>query len=196
MSDRDSSGIPRIQLRDMEHGDIRSVRRIESVAYDDAWPARIFETELENGFAQYRVAVEHSEAAGGLRGLLPGGGPSDRIVGFMGLWYMIDQVHLVTIAVAPDRQGDGIGQRLLLECLDLALEAELDEVVLELRVSNTRAQRLYEYFGFRQVGTLKDYYKDNHEDAAVMLSGSLLAARPRIERIREALYAAHSGVFG
>ena len=57
----------------------------------------------------------------------------DRIVGFMGVWYMQDQMHLVTIAVDPTQQGRGIGARLLLDCLDLARDAELQEVVLEVR---------------------------------------------------------------
>lgn len=190
----------RIFLRDMTSADIRRVRRIESAAYQDAWPARIFETELENGFAQYRVAVERSDApqprgwfANARRILL--GAPRERIVGFMGVWYMVDQLHLVTIAVAPEAQGRGIGQRLMLECFDLAERAELGEVVLEVRVTNTGARHLYESFGFRQAGILKAYYKDNDEDAAVMLSGPLASTVARRDEIREHLYEAHPGLF-
>jgi len=173
----------RITLRDMTRADVRAVRRIESAAYEDAWPARAFDAEIANAFACYRVAVE---APAGTSTPPPPRGPiealrrrltrrahTDRIVGFMGVWYMHDQMHLVTIAVDPTQQGRGIGARLLLECLDLAREAELPEVVLEVRVSNARAQALYERFGFRRAGTLIAYYKDNNEDAYVMLSGRL-----------------------
>ena len=113
----------------------------------------------------------------------------------MGVWYMIDQLHLVTIAVDPGAQGRGLGQRLLLECLELAVEAELNEVVLEVRESNTRARALYEAFGFRKAGQLLDYYKDNHETAIVMLSGPLADAGPRLEAIRTRLGAEHPELF-
>ena len=124
-----------------------------------------------------------------------GGGAQDRIVGFMGVWYMVDQLHLVTIAVDPPQQGQGSGTRLLIECFDLAFEAELNEIVLEVRETNAPARAMYEAFGFRKAGELKDYYKDNHETAIVMLSGSLDHARDRIEAIRERLVARHPDLF-
>jgi len=190
----------RIWLRDMTRDDVSAVKRIESAAYEDAWPARLFEKELSNGFAQYLAAVEETTdppPAGPLTALKRAliGGTHERIVGFMGVWYMVDQLHLVTIAVDPAQQGRGIGRRLLLECFELALEAELNEIVLEVRESNARARALYEAFGFRKAGELNDYYKDNHETAIVMLSGSLSQARDRIASIREALYLEHRGVF-
>jgi len=192
----------------MTRADIRAVRRIESAAYQDAWPARAFEAELANAFARYRVAIEertdgaddgspHGPPRGPLAALRRhlGRPPRDRIVGFMGVWYMHDQMHLVTIAVDPHQQGRGIGARLLLDCLDLAREAELPEIVLEVRVTNTRAQALYQRFGFRRAGTLVAYYRDNDEDAHVMLSGALAdpAAVLRHETIRGDLRA--RGIF-
>ena len=182
---RDTPATPdtRITLRDMTRADVRLVRRIESSAYQDAWPARAFDAELANAFARYRVAVEEPTnldatpaprgAIATLRQRLMRRAHRPRIVGFMGVWYMQDQMHLVTIAVDPAQQSRGIGARLLLDCVDLARDAELREVVLEMRVSNARAQSLYERFGFRRAGTLLAYYKDNDEDAHVMLSGPL-----------------------
>lgn len=196
----------RILLRDMTRADIREVRRIESRAYADAWPARTFETELNNRFARYRVAVERpvedapaeARAPSGpfaaLRRLFGGRDRgAERIVGFMGVWYMVDQLHLVTIATAPDAQGSGLGQRLLEDCFDMALEAELPTVVLEVRVSNDRARGLYERYGFKRTGTLRAYYRDNNEDADVMLAGPLdEAARAHLDQLR----AAHRARFG
>ena len=191
----------RITLRDMTRADVRPVRRIESAAYEDAWPARAFDAELANAFARYRVAIERPAegapppaprgAIATLRARLTRRAQPDRIVGFMGVWYMHDQMHLVTIAVDPTQQGRGIGARLLLDCLDLAREAELPEIVLEVRVSNARAQALYERFGFRRAGTLIAYYKDNDEDAHVMLSGQLAdpALLARHQVLRDALRA-------
>jgi ribosomal-protein-alanine N-acetyltransferase len=179
---------PRVTLRDMTADDIRAVRRIESLAYEDAWPARTFEEELANAFAHYRVAVEHYPPASGtiaaLRRKLAG--PHERILGFIGCWYMVDQIHLVTLAVDPAEQGRGVGRRLLLDLFDLARTSELNQAVLEVRVSNTRARRLYEEFGFRLKGTLHQYYKDNNEDAHVMITGDLSdpEAIERLARLR------------
>ncbi len=184
-----------IDLRDMTAADLAEVQRIESAAYQDAWPARLFEKELENGFAHYLVAVEvAAEVAAERRGEAANVG-DETIVGFMGVWYMVDQLHLVTIAVDPGHQGRGIGQRLLLECLDLGYEAELNEVVLEVRESNSRARTLYEAFGFRKAGELKDYYKDDHETAIVMLFGPLADAGPRIEERRVQLRGEYPELF-
>ncbi|MGE3961122.1 MAG: ribosomal protein S18-alanine N-acetyltransferase [Dehalococcoidia bacterium] len=196
----DTTAAARISLRDMTRDDVAAVKRIESAAYQDAWPARLFEQELANGFAHYVVAIEESTdppPAGPLTALRRAmfGGTHERIVGFMGVWYMVDQLHLVTIAVDPAQQGRGIGQRLLLEVFDLAMEAELNEIVLEVRASNDRARAMYEAFGFRKAGELKDYYKDNHETAIVMLSGALAQAHDRIAAIRERLFERHPGVF-
>lgn len=191
----------RITLRDMTPNDIRGVRRIESAAYEDAWPARAFASELANAFARYRVAIEQPasdsaapEARGpiaALRRRLGRRVPRERIVGFSGVWYMQDQLHLVTIAVDPAQQSRGIGARLMLDCIDLARAAELPEVVLEVRVGNARAQSLYARFGFRIAGTLRAYYKDNDEDAHVMLSERLddPATVLRHAAIRDALRA-------
>ena len=194
----------KIALRDMTHADIGPVRPIESAAYADAWPARAFEGELENAFARYRVAVEVPAPAPSFLDPLtdrlplwaarPLGGPSRHgIVGFMGVWYMVDQLHLVTIAVAPEWQGRGVGQRLLLDCVDMGIEAELSMVVLEVRVTNARARAIYERFGFVRKGTLKAYYEDNHEDADVMILDLTSAdALANIEAVR----AEHRARFG
>ncbi|MEX2375180.1 MAG: ribosomal protein S18-alanine N-acetyltransferase [Dehalococcoidia bacterium] len=184
----------RIELRDMTAADLAEVQRIESAAYRDAWPARLFEKELENGFAHYLVAVElvavepvtveqHHAAS------------NETIVGFMGVWYMVDQLHLVTIAVHPEYQGRGIGQRLLLECLRFGYEAELNEVVLEVRESNRRARALYEAFGFRRAGEIRNYYKDDNETAVVMLCGPLSEAGSRIEEASIRLRGEHPELF-
>ena len=97
------------------------------------------------------------------------------VLGFAGVWYTHEQLHLVTIAVDPEQQGRGIGQALVLAVCDLAIEAGLDSIALEVRDSNARALRLYEHFGFRRGGRLRAYYSDNGEDAVVMLLDGLAA---------------------
>lgn len=172
----------RIILRPMTESDLRNVRRVERAAYGASTPGTPFERELHNGLAHYVVAVEQpgepepiEDESGFLQSVrrLFARTREDRLLGFAGVWYTTKQLHIVTVAVDPAEQGRGIGQRLLFECHRLAREAELPTIALEVRVSNERAQRLYEWFGFSRVGTLRGYYSDNGEDAVVMLTPAL-----------------------
>jgi len=173
----------RIVIRRMTAADLKQVRRIERAAYGSSLPGTPFERELRNGLAEYLVAVERPDAppppVEEHRSLLDSvrrffsHDPEPRILGFLGVWYTVDQLHVVTVAVDPAEQGRGIAQRLLLECHRLAAEAELPTIALEVRVSNDRARRLYRWFGFTEAGTLRRYYSDNSEDALVMLTPPL-----------------------
>lgn len=173
----------RIAVRPMTIADLRQVRRIERAAYGPNVPGTPFERELQNGLAQYLVAVERSAEASTrqpgvldtVRRLLHLQPQAESILGFVGLWYTIDQLHIVTIAVDPVLQHRGIAQRLLIEVHTLAVEAEMKTIALEVRPSNERARALYEWFGFQPQGTLRAYYSDNGEDAVVMLTPELNA---------------------
>lgn len=196
----------RIVLREMTHADLPAVRHIEQRAYADAWPATTFEAELRNAFATYVVAVEFAPdqptepaferrpASWPKRWLIPPKErPRGRLLGFCGMWFHVDQLHIVTLATDPAREGEGVGQRLLLDAFDRAAEAELRNIALEVRPSNARARALYERFGFREQGRSRGYYKNNNEDAIIMLTDDLddPSMRSRIEAIR----AAHAARF-
>lgn len=118
----------------------------------------------------------------------------ERVVGFLGLWFTVDQLHIVTIAVDPREQGSGIGQRLLLEAYSIAAESELRTIALEVRPSNARALHLYEQFGYTRAGRLRAYYSDNGEDAIVMVTPELTTPE-HVERVTQ-LGAQHSARFG
>jgi len=189
----DAGREPRLVLRDMTDEDLSAVRRVESAAYPDAWSRRTFEHELRNAFARYLVAIEEggdgsgaqtAQRRGWRRWLLGRGGPP--LVGFVGVWFMEDQLHIATIAVDPGREGKGFGARLLLECFALAYEAELATIALEVRESNARARALYERFGLTVAGRLKGYYTDDGEDAMVMTSSGLAepSTRARVATLR------------
>ena len=184
-----SAGGP-IAIRPLTPADVRTVRRLERAAYGSANPRTAFERELRNGLSAYLAAVDadgerpaqrrrwtRRGPVGWLRRRL-GAGEGAPILGFAGVWYTHEQLHLVTIAVDPRQQRRGIGLALLLAVCDLAIEAELDSVALEVRASNAGALRLYERCGFRRVGRLRNYYSDNREDAIVMLLDGLAAAEP------------------
>ncbi|WP_189130634.1 ribosomal protein S18-alanine N-acetyltransferase [Wenjunlia tyrosinilytica] len=91
-----------------------------------------------------------------------------RLVGYAGLMAVAGEGDVQTIAVARDQWGSGLGARLLSDLLRQATAFECADVLLEVRVDNTRAQRLYERFGFEPVGIRRGYYQPGNVDALVM----------------------------
>ncbi len=146
-----------IRLREMRWWDIDPVLALERDLFpDDAWSRGMFWSELAHARgpgASRRYVV--AEAAG-------------RLLGYAGLAASGDLADVQTIAVVREQWGTGLGARLLTDLLRHATAAECTEVMLEVRVDNTRAQRLYERFGFEPVGIRRGYYQPGSVDALVM----------------------------
>ena len=104
---------------------------------------------------------------------------------------MVDQAHIVAIAVREAYRGLGLGELLLAEAVDLAMENHQESVTLEVRKSNLVAQGLYEKYRFLKVGVRKRYYSDNHEDAIIMTTPPIQddPYREHLEYLRDALAA-------
>jgi ribosomal-protein-alanine N-acetyltransferase len=90
------------------------------------------------------------------------------VIGFVGVWLIADEAHIVTIAVRDSHRRRGIGELLLIAAIRLALMNERDMVSLECRVSNEAAVALYDKYGFQRLGIRPHYYSDNREDAIIM----------------------------
>ncbi|MCB1246444.1 MAG: ribosomal protein S18-alanine N-acetyltransferase [Acidimicrobiia bacterium] len=136
-------------IRTMHRSDIPDVVSIENAVYATPWSPRVFFDELAMENRRYLV-VENARS----------------IVGFGGLLVVDRDAHITTVAIAPESRGKRLGVRLMLSLVNAALAAEAKHLTLEVRVSNTPAQGLYERFGFQPVGRRKNYYQD--EDALVM----------------------------
>ncbi|GGR79399.1 ribosomal-protein-alanine acetyltransferase [Streptomyces nojiriensis] len=145
-------------LREMRWWDIGPVLELEHELFpEDAWSAGMFWSELAHarGPQATRRYVVAEDAAG-------------RLAGYAGLAAAGDLADVQTIAVARDQWGTGLGARLLTELLRAATAFECAEVLLEVRVDNTRAQKLYERFGFEPIGFRRGYYQPGNVDALVM----------------------------
>ena len=97
--------------------------------------------------------------------------PAERpklIIGFVGVWLLPDDAHIVTVAVRESYRRQGIGELLVITAIELAQETQHPRVSLECRVSNSPALALYGKYLFQQVGLRARYYSDNHEDAYVL----------------------------
>jgi ribosomal-protein-alanine N-acetyltransferase len=103
------------------------------------------------------------------------------IVGFIGVWMLPDEAHIVTVAVRDSHRRQGIGESLLISAIEMAQAGNQGLVTLECRVTNDAALALYAKYGFEQVGLRPRYYSDNHEDAYVLTVSSVLADRYRRE---------------
>ncbi|MBC5829439.1 MAG: ribosomal protein S18-alanine N-acetyltransferase [Candidatus Eremiobacteraeota bacterium] len=144
----------------MLESDITEVLRIEELCFSTAWPQNAFSNEVkQNKLAHYFV-----------------GRLGNRIVAYGGIWVILEDSHITTIAVHPQHQGRKYGEVLLLYLLDRAIENEASWITLEVRESNDIAQNLYRKYGFTVVSTRRAYYSDNSENALVMWAGNLKGA--------------------
>ena len=143
-----------VTLREMRWWDIDGVMQLERDLFgNESWTVAMFWSELaETDTRYYLVAAD-----------------GDRIIGYAGLCAYPDESFVQTIAVARDRQGNGVGAQLLAELIDEARRRDEPMVGLEVRADNLGAQRMYGRFGFEHVGVRKGYYKPSNTDAVLMV---------------------------
>jgi ribosomal-protein-alanine N-acetyltransferase len=136
----------------MTSNDIDQVWEIEKLCFNVPWSRESFRLEVEkNQCACYFVAKIEG-----------------RVVGYGGMWLVIDEGHITNIAVHPDYRGRGIGEALMRNLMKEAVRLNMERMTLEVRVSNHIAQRLYKKLGFQEGGIRKGYYSNDHEDALIM----------------------------
>ena len=142
-----------VHYRKMTPDDVEAVYAIELATFPSPWTLDSFHYEMqENQFAHYTVAVNDTA----------------KIIGFCGMWIVIDSAQITNVAVLPEARGLGIGEALMRESMKVAKEGGADIMSLEVRVTNTVAQNLYRKLEFQDGGIRKGYYTDNGEDALVM----------------------------
>jgi len=94
--------------------------------------------------------------------------PSEYIAGFVGLWFVLDEAHVVIIGMREADRRKGIGEQLLISAIEQSVENDSRVVTLEVRESNEAAIELYRKYGFQEVGLRRRYYSDNGENAVIM----------------------------
>ncbi|ACL19448.1 [SSU ribosomal protein S18P]-alanine acetyltransferase [Desulfitobacterium sp. LBE] len=141
-----------MMIRPMQESDLSTILEIEHACFPAPWAPQSFVSELrDNEYARY-FCLEHE----------------GNIIGYMGLWFILEEGHITNVAVAPGYQGMGGGEFLMRSVIDLMVKEGMERMTLEVRASNTSAQRLYERLGFVTAGVRKGYYSDNREDALIM----------------------------
>lgn len=191
-------------VRLMQAEDIPQVTEIDREAFPTQWPPPSFKRDLNNRMIRYLVAFEEAnnsycrtemseqKAEGNLAGLLSrvrrlfnkeGSSnygvvtePDQNIVGYAAIWLMVDEAHLISIAVRETHRRQGIGELLLIYIIDLAAQLNAQVVTLEARFSNLEAQALYEKYGFTKAGVRRGYYSEDGEDAVIMTTETITSA--------------------
>lgn len=139
-------------IRKMTLNDLEQVVAIDQVSFSLPWPTRSFQFELTDNEAS-RCWVADLDG---------------RVIAMLVGWFIVDELHVATIATHPEFRGQGIGREILLHALRAAKEEGAIKSFLEVRESNEVAQKMYYSFGFVEDGRRKGYYKDNGEDAILM----------------------------
>lgn len=141
-----------IEIVDMNLSHVDGMVELENATFHLPWTRADFEREVnENKMAVYKVAISDG-----------------RVVGYAGMWHIVNEGHITNIAVLEDYRKQGIGDMLLEALFDVATEREMIGITLEVKISNLAAQRLYTKKGFRPEGFRKKYYQDTGEDAVIM----------------------------
>jgi [ribosomal protein S18]-alanine N-acetyltransferase len=147
----------RFSIRPMTASDVTAVTSIERACFSTVWPSDAFYNELStNKLAHYFVGLF-----------------DDRVVAYGGVWVILEDSHITTLAVDPHYRRRRFGEVLLLRLIDEAIERGAAWMTLEVRESNTVAQRLYRKYGFTTVTQRTGYYSDDNESALIMWAGSL-----------------------
>jgi ribosomal-protein-alanine N-acetyltransferase len=198
-------------IEPMFEEDIEQVQNIERNSFSTPWSVNTYRNELRNVHTSRYIVARASHTPPPpredfpprrslLSGLLPAflfaprpsipSHSSFPIVGYAGIWLNVSEAHITTIAVAPEYRGRGVGELLLNHLIEEALALNSEMLTLEVRVSNTVAQKLYLKYGFRPAGTRPRYYTDNNEDALLMWADTLNTPEfhKQLQRLRETLF--------
>jgi len=149
--DLESTGT-QYHVRRMLLEDLDQVMGIERAVFPHPWSGDLFQHELmANQVARYLVVCRGAD-----------------VVGYVGLWLIVGEIHVTTIAVHPENRRKGIGEWLLISVIELALDHGAKLITLEVRESNSAARAMYRKYGFEEVGLRSGYYSETGEDALLM----------------------------
>ena len=139
-------------LRPMTMADLADVCEIEEQCFSVPWSRESMEKELIGNDQAHYLVVEIDE----------------KVVGYAGFWQVLDEGHIMNIAVAPEVRGQGLGEELMRAMLQQGAQLGIIYWTLEVRVSNVAAIKLYEKVGFTSAGIRPGYYEKPKEDANIM----------------------------
>jgi ribosomal-protein-alanine N-acetyltransferase len=163
-----------LSLRYMRLTDVSQVVAIDALSFDPPWSIRTYNFEVSESNYSHMLVVDRAlppKPVSRWRRLLNTPPPlisNSEIVAYGGLWHIMDESHISTIASHPSVRGQGFGELALAAMIRRSITLRASFVVLEVRVSNVIAQKLYLKYGFKTVGVKRRYYHNDGEDAYEM----------------------------
>ncbi len=139
-------------IRQAEEKDIKPMAEMDVLCFSAPWSEESFQQEIEENRLAFYIVAE-------IDGIM---------VGYAGLWCIVDEGHITNVAVHPAHRRKGIGEALISVLLSHTVKNGILSHTLEVRASNVPAISLYTKFGFEPAGRRKNYYEDNGEDAIIM----------------------------
>lgn len=145
-------------MKKIEKIDLDDIIEIEELTNPSHhWSRNSFENEIENKLANYKCSLT----------------PQGVITGFYGFWQIIEEAHITTFSVHPNFRRQGIAKFMMLDLINECYKKKIKYITLEVRESNVPAISLYDKFGFSTIGTRKNYYQDNNENALIMFTENI-----------------------
>lgn len=138
-------------MEKMKEEHLDQVMEIEKKSFSDPWNKSFFSQDIDNQSALPLVAKA-----------------DDKIIGYVCLWKILDEIQISNIAVCPERRRRGIGEEMMQRILKMTKEQDYRRISLDVRISNKAAINLYQKFGFREAGRRKNYYRHPQEDALIL----------------------------
>jgi len=139
-------------IRRAEAKDVETIETLEQLCFSQPWSYEsIYQDIVENDKAVYIVAETEGQ-----------------VIGYAGLWIIVDEGHITNVAVSPDYRRNSVGNTIITALLQVTEDMGVKRHTLEVRKSNQAAINLYEKQGFIEAGERKGYYEDNGEDALIM----------------------------
>lgn len=149
--------LARLNYEPMQRTDLDAVFALEQSVYPHPWSMANFEDSLNSHYEAWVLRDRDGD-----------------LLGYFLLMAVVDEAHLLNVAVSAQKQGQGLGRFLLNQAVACARGLGMESVLLEVRPSNTRALEIYERYGFKQIGRRRGYYPaadGQREDAIVMRFG-------------------------
>ena len=161
--------VTNVDVRRMRQEDVAAVMLIERECFTIPWRESAYITEISNRSAYYIVACD-----------------GDKIVGYGGMWVIMDEAHITTLGVAKTYRGHKVGEQVLFALIEEAMRHNVRRATLEVRESNVVAQNLYRKYGFQPAAIRRGYYTDNYENAIVMWVDNMsgIAFNARFEELK------------
>lgn len=135
----------------LKHEHLDELMKIEEDCFSVPWSKESFEGEIKNPLANYLIALE-----------------DDKVKGYMGMWKVVDELHITNIAISDDVRRKGVASKLLSKAIDFGKNESCVAMTLEVRPSNEPAIGLYKKYDFEEAARRKAYYSNPTEDALIM----------------------------